>query len=99
MCRNIRVLSNFEPPTTKEEIEAAALQYVRKVSGLQKPGADEHAAFDQAIADVAAITTRLLASMKPRGQVRTREREREKGRERWQKREAATLEKLARVRK
>lgn len=96
MCRNIRVLSNFDPPTTPAEIEAAALQYVRKVSGLQKPGHDDHEAFEAAVAEVAAITARLLASIHPRGATRTREGEREKGRERWQKREAAML---TRVRK
>jgi len=96
MCRNIRVLSNFEPPTTKEEIEAAALQYVRKVSGLQKPGAEEHEAFERAVAEVAAITTRLIGTLPPRGRPRTREGEREKGRERWQKREAAMIARVAR---
>lgn len=91
MCRNIRVLSNFDPPTTPEEIEAAALQYMRKVSGLSKPGEADHEVFDRAVAEVAAITTRLLASIHPRGPSRTREGEREKGRARWQKREAAML--------
>ena len=49
MCRNIRVLYNFEPPTTPEEIESAALQYVRKVSGLPKPSAADRAAFERAV--------------------------------------------------
>jgi hypothetical protein len=99
MCRNIRVLSNFDPPTTREEIEAAALQYVRKVSGLQKPGADGHEAFERAVAEVAASTARLLQALPPapHGRARTREGEREKGRERWQKREASMLERLARA--
>lgn len=95
MCRNIRVLSNFDPPTTPAEIEAAALQYVRKVSGLQKPGHDDEEAFAQAVREVAAITTRLLGSLHPRGPSRTREGEREKGKKRWQAREAAMLKRVA----
>jgi hypothetical protein len=60
MCRNIRVLYNFEPPTTPEEIRAAAIQYVRKVSGLTKPSAADLAAFERAVDEVAASTERLL---------------------------------------
>jgi hypothetical protein len=88
MCRNIRVLYNFEPPTTDEEIRAAALQYVRKVSGLRSPGASDAAAFDGAVAAVAASTRRLLASLRARTAVRTREREREKARARGERRAA-----------
>jgi hypothetical protein len=87
MCRNIRVLYNFQPPTTPEEVEAAALQYVRKVSGLQKPSESDHAAFDRAHQEVAAATTRLLASLVARAPTRTREGEREKARARWKQRE------------
>jgi hypothetical protein len=82
MCRNIRVLYNFEPPTTEEEIRAAALQYVRKVSGLGKPGAADVEAFEEAVAEVAAATRRLLGSLRARTAVRTREHEREKARAR-----------------
>lgn len=89
MCRNIRVLSNFQPPTTAEEIRAASLQYVRKVTGLQKPGHHDEEAFELAIHEIAEATTRVLASVHPKGEPRTREGEREKGRERWKKREAA----------
>ena len=89
MCRNIRVLANFAPPTTVEEIRAASLQYVRKVSGLNKPSETDQAAFELAIEEIAATTTRLLGSIHPRGETRTRESEREKGRARWAKREAA----------
>jgi hypothetical protein len=89
MCRNIRVLHHFEPPTTEDEIRAAALQYVRKVSGLNKPSPGDLAAFNRAIGDVAGATERLLGSLLPRGEARTREREREKARERWKRREAA----------
>jgi hypothetical protein len=60
MCRNIRTLHNFEPPATREEVHAAALQYVRKVSGSSKPSAANQAAFDRAVAAVAAATQRLL---------------------------------------
>jgi hypothetical protein len=88
MCRNIRVLHNFEPPTTKEEIRAAALQYVRKVSGLQRvPGVDV-AAFEQAVDEVAVATERVLASLRTKAPVRTREGERERARMRWKVRDA-----------
>jgi hypothetical protein len=86
MCRNIRVLYNFEPPTTEDEVRGAALQYVRKVSGLGKPSAADAAAFDQAVEEVAASTARLLRSLRARTAVRTREAEREKGRARWGRR-------------
>jgi len=83
MCRNIRVLHNFEPPTTPEEIRSAALQYVRKVSGLNKPSVADTEAFDRAIDEIAESTTKLLAALKARGTVRTREGEREKARARF----------------
>ncbi|MGN6130934.1 MAG: DUF2277 domain-containing protein [Nocardioidaceae bacterium] len=60
MCRNIRTLHNFEPPATREEVHAAALQYVRKVSGAARPSAANQAAFDRAVAAVAAATEHLL---------------------------------------
>ena len=60
MCRNIKVLHNFAPPATREEVAAAALQYVRKISGSARPSAVNQAAFDQAVAEVAATTQRLL---------------------------------------
>jgi hypothetical protein len=60
MCRNIRTLHNFDPPATQEEIRASALQYVRKVSGSTKPSRANAEAFEQAVDDVAAVTTRLL---------------------------------------
>jgi hypothetical protein len=87
MCRNIRVLHNFDPPTTEDEIRAAALQYVRKVSGTTKPPVADQAAFDRAIEEVAASTRKLLASLLATGRVRTREGEREKARARWTQRE------------
>lgn len=87
MCRNIRVLYHFEPPTTGEEIRAAALQYVRKVSGLAKPSAADAAAFDRAVDEVAVATERLLGSLTARTAVRTREGERERARARWARRD------------
>jgi hypothetical protein len=89
MCRNIRVLYHFEPPTTGDEIRAAALQYVRKISGLRRPPAVDAAAFERAVDDVAAASTRLLSSLRARTTVRTREGEREKARQRGQRRASA----------
>jgi hypothetical protein len=86
MCRNIRVLYHFDPPTTEEEIRAAALQYVRKVSGLRSPAGADVAALETAVAEVAAATQRLLGSLRARTAVRTREREREKARLRGERR-------------
>ncbi|ANZ35581.1 hypothetical protein BBK82_05285 [Lentzea guizhouensis] len=63
MCRNIRVLHNFEPPATSSEVQAAALQYVRKVSGAAKPSAANQEAFDRAVAAVAAATQELLDAL------------------------------------
>lgn len=89
MCRNIRVLHHFEPPTTEEEVRAAALQYVRKVSGLNKPTGADEAAFAHAVDEVTEATSRLLALLRPRGVVRTREGERERAKLRWQRRDGA----------
>jgi hypothetical protein len=86
MCRNIRVLHNFEPPTTPDEIRAAALQYVRKVSGLSKPPQADEATFAAAVDAVTEATTALLDALTSRGTVRTREGEREKAQRRWQMR-------------
>ncbi|MCX2949622.1 DUF2277 domain-containing protein [Lentzea sp. NEAU-D7] len=63
MCRNIRVLHNFEPPATPDEVQAAALQYVRKVGGATKPSAVNQVAFDRAVAAVAAATQELLDAL------------------------------------
>ena len=67
MCRNIRVLHHFQPPTTPDEVRAAALQYVRKVSGLNKASPADHLAFDRAIDEITVATERLLKSLLPRG--------------------------------
>lgn len=75
MCRNIRTLYNFEPPATDEELRAAALQYVRKVSGSAKPSrANEHA-FARAVDEIAAVTQRLLDALVTTAPPRDRERE------------------------
>lgn len=86
MCRNIRVLHNFEPPTTDQEIEAAALQYVRKVSGMTKPSQANQDAVMQAVAEVAAVTRNLLDSLVTSAPPKDRVVEQVKARERGQRR-------------
>ncbi len=83
MCRSIRVLYNFEPPTTRDEIRAAATQFVRKVTGLTRPSAADAEAFERAIGEIAANTENLLSMLHARTTVRTREHERERARARW----------------
>ena len=73
MCRNIKTLHNFEPPATEDEVEAAALQYVRKVSGSQKPSKANEAAFARAVEEVAATTRRLLGELVTTAAPRDRE--------------------------
>ena len=63
MCRNIRPLSNFEPPATEDEVQAAAVQYVRKISGATHPSRANAEAFDRAVAEVAAASARLLDAL------------------------------------
>lgn len=87
MCRNIRVLYNFEPPASDDEVRAAALQYVRKVSGSTKPSRANAAAFEEAVDDVAATTTLLLRKLTTTAPPRNREAEAEKARERWRQRQ------------
>jgi hypothetical protein len=82
MCRNIRTLYNFDPPTTAEEIHDAAVQYVRKVSGMQKPSQANEAVFERAIDEVTAATTRLLENLVTAAPPRDREVEAEKRRAR-----------------
>ena len=82
MCRNIRTLHNFEPAASPEEIQAAALQYVRKVSGSTKPSAANQEAFDAAVVKVAAITTELLDSLVTNAPPKDREVEAAKARAR-----------------
>jgi len=89
MCRNIRTLHNFEPPATEDEVRAAALQYVRKVSGSTNPSQANAEAFDQAVDEVAAATTRLLDHLVTTAPPKDREVEAAKHRERSAKRFAA----------
>jgi hypothetical protein len=82
MCRNIRPLFNFEPPATEEEIQAAALQYVRKVSGTSRPSGTNHAAFARAIRQVVRATRELIDSLETSAPPKSREAEAEKARAR-----------------
>ena len=75
MCRNIKILFNFDPPVTDDEIRAASLQFVRKISGFQKPSKANEAAFHAAIDEVAAASTRLLRSMETNAPPKNREEE------------------------
>jgi hypothetical protein len=75
MCRNIKLLFNFDPPVTDEEIGAASLQYVRKISGFAKPSHANEAAFNQAVDEVAAASARLLSSMETTAPHRNRDEE------------------------
>ena len=82
MCRNIRPLSNFEPPATLDEVHAAALQYVRKISGTTKPSRANAEAFDRAVEEVAAVSARLLDALVTTAPPKDREAEAAKARER-----------------
>jgi hypothetical protein len=82
MCRNIRTLYNFEPPATDEEVRSAAIQYVRKVSGMQKPSRANTEAFELAVDEVAAATEKLLGALVTSAPPRDREVEAERRRAR-----------------
>ena len=82
MCRNIRTLHNFEPPATREEVHAAAVQYVRKISGTSKPSQANQGAFDQAVLEVADATRRLLDGLTTTAPPKNREEEAAKARAR-----------------
>lgn len=73
MCRNIKPLFNFEPPATTDEIEAASLQFVRKISGFTRPSGSNQEAFDAAVADIAVIARRLLAQLETTAAPKNRE--------------------------
>jgi hypothetical protein len=75
MCRNIRPLFNFDPPTTPEEIHAASLQFVRKISGFHKPSKANEDAFLGAVDEIAAVSSRLIASLETNAPPRNREEE------------------------
>ena len=89
MCRNIRPLHNFEPPATEDEIRAASLQYVRKISGFTKPSQANAEAFERAVDDVAAVSSRLLAQLSTAAPPKDREVEAAKRRARAEQRFAA----------
>jgi hypothetical protein len=82
MCRNIRPLANFDPPVTSEEIQAAALQYVRKISGSTRPSRANAEAFDRAVAEVAAASAQLLEALVTAAPPKDREIEAAKARQR-----------------
>ena len=86
MCRNIKTLHNFEPPATEEEVRGAALQYVRKVSGSQKPSQANERAFERAVDEIAAITSRLLEELVTNAPPRDRDVEAARARARAEKR-------------
>jgi len=82
MCRNIKLLFNFDPPVTEEEVRAASLQFVRKISGFNKPSKANEAAFYWALDDIAAISMRLLTSLETTAPPKNREEEAAKAKER-----------------
>ena len=82
MCRNIRPLANFDPPVTDEEVHAAALQYVRKISGTARPSQANAAAFDRAVAEIAEVSARLLSALVTTAPPKDREEEAAKARRR-----------------
>ncbi|WP_282006921.1 DUF2277 domain-containing protein [Propioniciclava sinopodophylli] len=82
MCRNIRPLFNFEPPAYPDEVHEAALQYVRKISGMNKPSIPNQVAFDEAVVAIEAATQQLIASLSTSAAPKDREVEREKARAR-----------------
>jgi hypothetical protein len=90
MCRNIKILYNFQPPTTEDEIHAAAVQYVRKVSGMQKPSKANEAAFEHAVQAIAGVTQQLLDDLVTQTPPRDREVE-------AQKRQARAAERFGRA--
>jgi hypothetical protein len=82
MCRSIKTLFNFEPPVTDEEVRAASLQFVRKITGFNKPSKANEALFESAVADVAQISSRLLRSLETNAPPKNREEEAAKARAR-----------------
>ena len=91
MCRNIKPLFNFEPPVTDEEVRAASLQFVRKISGFNKPSKANEAAFQAAIHEIAGVSTRLLRSLETNAPAKNREEEAAKARARALPREIDTI--------
>ncbi|HEX4670075.1 MAG TPA: DUF2277 domain-containing protein [Solirubrobacterales bacterium] len=89
MCRNIRTLHNFQPPATEDEVQASALQYVRKISGSTKPSQANKEAFDEAVEEIAEVTAKLLDRLVTSAPPKDRETEAAKARARSEKRFAA----------
>jgi len=89
MCRNIRTLYNFEPPATDDEVRAAALQYVRKISGFTKPSRANAECFERAVDAVAEVSRELLAELETSAPPKDREREAAKARARYERSRAA----------
>ena len=89
MCRNIRTLFNFEPPVTEDEVHAASLQFVRKISGFNRPSKANAAAFDAAVDEIAHISLHLLAALESSAPPRNREEEAAKAKARSQRRFAS----------
>ena len=89
MCRNIKTLANFEPPATGDEIRASALQFVRKLSGMNKPSRANEAAFTRAVEEVTDVAQRLIASISTSAPPRNREEEARKAQERSRERFAS----------
>ena len=95
MCRNIKLLYNFEPPATHDEIHASALQYVRKVTGMRKPSRANAEAFERAVATITEVTRKLLLEeLDTTAAARNREVEAEKARERGRSRERRLIERI-----
>lgn len=90
MCRNIKTLANFQPPATPDEIRASALQFVRKLSGMNCPSRANEAAFNRAVDEVTASAERLIASISTSAPPRNREEEARKAQERGRMRFAST---------
>ncbi len=86
MCRNIKTLANFEPPATPDEIRASALQFVRKLSGMNHPSRANEAAFNSAVEEVTAVAERLISSITTNAPPRNREEEARKAQERARER-------------
>ena len=86
MCRNIKTLANFEPPATGDEVRASALQFVRKLSGMNKPSRANEAAFNRAVEEVTEAAERLIASITTSAPPRNREEEMRKAKERSRER-------------
>src|SRR5262245_6824897 len=82
MCRNIKTLANFEPPATDDEVQASALQFVRKLSGTTRPSRANEAVFNEAVAEVTAVARRLIDSLQTHAPARNRDEEARKARER-----------------